>query len=290
MDQIRQDIIKLLVIQEKERRLLELEEAKERLPRMLNDTRERIADGEGEIQEIKAEVKELQVQKKELDIESESKLEAVAKYEKQQFEVKTNVEYQALQKEIADRKIENSRIEDRILEVMEKIEEKEQLAKNSGEALAQERAKLAEEETRVAGEAAKLDAKIADLKKERDELLPGVSHAILKKYQRIFANKRDTAIVPLVNYVCEGCHMRLPPQIANNVRKTNELVICENCSRILYWQDGLEKKEETAEPVPSDAAETVPPETAEKEASTAESTEESSGDSANHEITQDSHK
>ena len=182
-------------------------------------------------------------------------MEAVAKYEKEQFEVKTNVEYQALQKEIADHKIENSRIEDRILEVMEKIEEKEQLAKRGEEALAQERAKLAAEEARVAGEVAKLDAQIAELKGERDKLLPGVSQTILRKYQRIFANKRDTAIVPLINYVCGGCHMRLPPQIANNVRKTNELVICENCSRILYWPDGLEKKEDAAVPVPSEAAE-----------------------------------
>lgn len=246
MHQIQQDIIRLLVLQEKEKRLLELEEAKEQLPRMLNEIRERIADGEGDIQEIKAGAKELQVRKKELEIESESILEAVAKHEKQQFEVKTNVEYQALQKEITDHKIENSRIEDRILEVMEKIEEKEQLAKGDMEALTREREKLAAEEARVAGEVAKLDAKIAELKGERDKLLPGVSQAVLRKYQRIFANKRDSAIVPLVNYVCGGCHMRLPPQIANNVRKTDELVICENCSRILYWPDGLEKKEETA--------------------------------------------
>lgn len=282
MHQIKQDIIRLLVIQEKERRLLELEDAKEQLPRMLNESRERIADGEDDIREIKAGAKELQVRKKEFEIESESKLEAVAKYEKQQFEVKTNVEYQALQKEIADRKIENSRIEDRILEVMEKLEEKEQLAKSRGEALAQERAKLASEEDRIAGEAAKLDAKIAELKEERDKLLPGVGQTILKKYQRIFANKRDSAIVPLINYVCGGCHMKLPPQIANNVRKTDMLVICENCSRILYWADGLKKKEETAAPVPSEAAET--------HALATDSTARSRGNTKNHEITQDSHK
>jgi hypothetical protein len=76
--------------------------------------------------------------------------------------------------------------------------------------------------------------------------------------------------------------MKLPPQIANNVRKTNELVICENCSRILYWQDGLEKKEETAEPIPSEAAET--------QAVPTESMDGSKEDSVNHEITQDSHK
>lgn len=255
MHQIRQNIIRLLVIQEKERQLLELEESKERLPRLLEEFHERIAEAEGDLQEIKASVKELLMKKKELEIDSESALEAVAKYEKQQFEIKSNVEYQALQKEINDRKIENSRIEDRIIEVMEKVDEKERLARSGEEALRREREKHAAEEKRIGEEVAKLDARIAELKEERDKLLPGISQAILRTYQRIFANKRDTAVVPLVNYVCGGCHMRLPPQIANNVRKTDELVICENCSRILYWPEGLDRKEEAAEPVSSEATE-----------------------------------
>ena len=252
--QIQQDIIRLLEVQEKERQLLDLEESKERLPRLLEGIHERIGEAEGDLQEIKAGVKELQMKKKELEIDSESALEAVAKYEKQQFEIKSNVQYQALQKEINDRKIENSRIEDRILELMEKMEEKERLARSGEEVLTREREKLAAEEKRTAEEAAKLDAKIAELKGERDKLLPVISEVILRKYQRIFANKRDSAIVPLVNYTCGGCHMRLPPQIANNVRKTDELVICESCSRILYWPEGLEKKEEAAEPVSSETA------------------------------------
>ena len=110
MHQIQQDIIRLLEVQEKERQLLDLEESKERLPRLLEGIRERIGEAEGDLQEIKAGVKELQMKKKELEIDSESALEAVAKYEKQQFEIKSNVQYQALQKEINDRKIENSRI------------------------------------------------------------------------------------------------------------------------------------------------------------------------------------
>ncbi|MCX6339778.1 MAG: C4-type zinc ribbon domain-containing protein [Candidatus Aureabacteria bacterium] len=255
MHQIQQNIARLLVVQEKERQLLDLEESKERLPRLLEEIHGRIAEAEGDLHEIKASVKELQMKKKELEIDSESALEAVAKYEKQQFEIKSNVEYQALQKEINDRKIENSRIEDRIIEVMEKVDEKERLVRSSEEALTREREKLAAEEKIVSKEVAKLDARINDLKGERDKLLPDISQAILRKYQRIFANKRDTAIVPLVNYVCGGCHMRLPPQIANNVRKTDELVICENCSRILYWPEGLEKKEDAAEPVSSETAE-----------------------------------
>jgi predicted nucleic acid-binding Zn-ribbon protein len=255
MQQIRQDIALLLEVQEMERQLLELEAAKQRLPLLLQEIHDRIAGIEEDMQEVRAAVKELQVKKKELEIDSESALEAVAKFEKQQFEIKSNVEYQALQKEIDNHKIQNSRIEDKILEVMEAMEEKERLIKSGEEALKREREKLAAEEKSIAEESARLDARIAELKGERDKILPGISQTVLRKYQRIFTNKRDSAIVPLVNYVCGGCHMRLPPQIANNVRKTDELVICENCSRILYWPEGLEKRNAAAESVSSEATE-----------------------------------
>lgn len=250
MQHLQQDIARLLEVQERESRLLALEQEMARLPRALDETRARITGFSEEFETIRGEIRELQVKKKELDLESEEKLEAVAKYQKQQYEVKSNVEYQALQKEIAGCKAENSRIEDRILEVMEEIDGRERLIKEKETALAQKRHALAAEEKTVAEESAKLEQKIAALSLERDALLPGISPQILRKYQRIFKNKRDSAIVPLVDYTCGGCHMQLPPQIANNVRKLNELVVCESCSRILYWAEGIPKAGEVSEPLP----------------------------------------
>ncbi|MCX6358048.1 MAG: hypothetical protein NT045_09305, partial [Candidatus Aureabacteria bacterium] len=135
MNQLQQDIARLLAIQGQECRLLALEDDKERIPRMLEETRARIMRAEESLKAARGELKGIQVKKKELDLESESKLEAVAKYQKQQFDVKTNAEYQALEREIAERKVENARIEDRILEVMEAVEERERLVKAGDEAV-----------------------------------------------------------------------------------------------------------------------------------------------------------
>ncbi|MCX6354651.1 MAG: C4-type zinc ribbon domain-containing protein [Candidatus Aureabacteria bacterium] len=251
---MKNDLSRLLDVQEKERRLLVLEEEQRAIPRALDAFRRRISGIENEVAAIKNSIQGLQVKRKDLDLESESKLEAVAKYQKQQFEVKTNVEYQALQKEIVNRKVENSRIEDKILEIMEQVEEKERLVKEHEDVLKGERERITVEEKKVEGEIAKLGEQIVALQVERDKLLPGISPKVLSKYQRIFKNKRDTAIVPLVDYTCGGCHMLLPPQAANNVRKLDELVICENCSRILYWADGIAKEGEAAQPVSQETA------------------------------------
>ena len=34
-----------------------------------------------------------------------------------------------------------------------------------------------------------------------------------------------------------ACHVALRPQFSHVLRKSEEIVICESCSRILYYQD-----------------------------------------------------
>jgi len=247
MHQLQRDIARLLEVQEKERELLKLEEEKAALPEALEGAKTAITRAEEEVHRLKGELKAVQAKKKEFELESSEKLEAVAKYQKQQFDIKTNVEYQALQKEIVNRQVENSRIEDRILEVMLEIEEHEGRIRSGEELVKAKGIELGAEEKKVAEEGAKVAARMAVVGAERDALMPAIDEAMIRKYQRIFKNKKDTAIVPLTDYVCGGCHMHLPPQIAHLVRKGDELVICENCSRILYWADGLVEKEPAVE-------------------------------------------
>lgn len=249
MHQLQRDIATLLQVQEKERELLKLEGEKAALPKELEGAKAAVRAAEEEVRRLREELKALQVRKKDLELESEEKNEAIAKYQKQQFEVKTNVEYQALQKEIVNRQVEKSRIEDRTLEVMLVIEEHEGRIREGEAAVKAKGAELVEEEKKVAAEGAKITARIAVVAAKRDALLPAIDATVLRKYQRIFKNKKDTAVVPLKDYVCGGCHMHLPPQITHLVHKGDELVICESCSRILYWPEGLIEKE----PAPKNA-------------------------------------
>ena len=48
--------------------------------------------------------------------------------------------------------------------------------------------------------------------------------------------KKDRVVVPIENRTCSGCHIVLTAQHENLVRKGGNLVFCEHCSRIHYWQ------------------------------------------------------
>ena len=56
-------------------------------------------------------------------------------------------------------------------------------------------------------------------------------------YERLLRNKKDRVIVPIENRTCSGCHIVLTAQHENIVRKGENLVFCEHCSRIHYWQE-----------------------------------------------------
>jgi predicted nucleic acid-binding Zn-ribbon protein len=42
------------------------------------------------------------------------------------------------------------------------------------------------------------------------------------------------------------CHMRVRPQMLNEIRDKVKVILCENCGRILYWTT----KPEPAKPEP----------------------------------------
>ena len=75
-----------------------------------------------------------------------------------------------------------------------------------------------------------------DIRKE------GVSDEIYAKFSKIVKNKNGLGITPIVQgQVCSGCHMILPMQFVNDVRRgTNVTEYCPYCSRILYYQEDEE--------------------------------------------------
>ena len=68
----------------------------------------------------------------------------------------------------------------------------------------------------------------------RSELAARVDPKSLSKYERLLKNKDGLAIVPISNEACQGCFRILPPQVINEIRMKEGLVVCDSCARILY--------------------------------------------------------
>ena len=163
------------------------------------------------------------------------------KLEGQMDMIKTQREYEALDKEIRDASEKEMQFrrdlqkEEKILEEMAHLMERE-------ESLIQEQeAELAAEQERIRNESDGLMERLRELEKEEKEIVPGLDPEMIFKFERIIRSKAGLGIVPLKRGVCSGCHMILPMQFVNDVRDGDSILFCPYCSRILFHQEDGEE-------------------------------------------------
>ena len=176
--------------------------------------------------------------KREAELEVKSCRDAKKRFEVQVPSVKTNVEYAALNKEIAAMEAKARAWEDQVLEVMELEEGTRRTAERLRLDLAEKDRVAAEERARVEAETVEARAQEEELETRRAALIGSLAGPARSRYERLRSAKGETAIVAVVQGSCGGCHYNLPPQTINEVRRNERLILCEGCGRILVWIDG----------------------------------------------------
>ena len=157
------------------------------------------------------------------------------RYEGQMDAIRTQREYEALDKEINDANLREA-------EVRRELQREEARLDEMTVALEQEEQRIAKQDQEVAEEQQRIDTEIAERKMILEELVaeeasitPGLDEEMLFKFERIIRNKEGLGIVALRAGVCTGCQMILPPFFANRVRIGEEIMFCPNCSRIVFY-------------------------------------------------------
>jgi predicted nucleic acid-binding Zn-ribbon protein len=60
--------------------------------------------------------------------------------------------------------------------------------------------------------------------------------AVLARYEQLLKQRRMVAVAAMRGETCEACYVRLRPAVAQQIRRNSEIVQCDNCQRILYYQ------------------------------------------------------
>lgn len=156
-------------------------------------------------------------------------------YEQQMAEIKTQREYEALDKEIREAGEREQQLrkelqrEERGLEEMKHSLEREELM------ISEQEKELEEEQSRIESESDKKRKQIDALKSQADDVTPGMEEGLLFKFDRIIRSKEGEGIVPLRKGVCSGCNMILPRQFVNDVRTAEAIHFCPYCSKIVFY-------------------------------------------------------
>jgi predicted nucleic acid-binding Zn-ribbon protein len=62
-----------------------------------------------------------------------------------------------------------------------------------------------------------------------------VSSPALSLFEHVSKHRKGLALSEAREGLCSQCHVRLRPQVYNDVRRNDSLIQCESCSRILYY-------------------------------------------------------
>jgi len=194
-----------------------------------DDVLERIAELNATIEKANETVSSYEEQIKAL---SEQMTLGIAK----EKEIKTEKEMKALsmEAELAKEKLThaNSEIERQQTIVISKSTEIEAANTELEEANA-EYEKVSEE---VGTKLASIDADKGKLFEERTTKTITIDRKILSFYEKIRVWAKNTAVVPVKKQACYGCYMKLNDSAYASLIKSEELLTCPHCGRIMHLE------------------------------------------------------
>jgi predicted nucleic acid-binding Zn-ribbon protein len=92
------------------------------------------------------------------------------------------------------------------------------------------------EATQLRDTIGRLGAEIERDRGRRGELVESVDGDLRRRYEMIFSRRGGVAVVAVRGGTCQGCHMNVPPQLFNLIQRNEQLILCPNCQRMLFWQ------------------------------------------------------
>ncbi len=159
------------------------------------------------------------------------------KSEGQMDVIKTQREYEALDKEIKDATEKEQNLRKELQREQTSVEELKGALDKEEMMIRKQEEDVKEEQSKIKLKIKEKNAELKKLQGEEKKITPGLEEDILFKFERIIKSKSGLGIVSLTKGVCTGCYMILPPQFVNTVRSGEHVEFCPYCSRILFYQE-----------------------------------------------------
>src|SRR5450432_1999809 len=221
--------LKLLIrLQEIDKRLVDFSREIAALPK-------HVAEIERKLEADRAALVANQKERKKCDGDIQIQEQKISKLKDQMTGAKTNDQFRSFQNEIDFCTKEIRRSEDRILELMGESEALDKNVKADDAALKSEKA-LVEVEKQQARERTVVNQKASqELATERAGIVASVKPARYQRYERARKARKGIALAAVADGRCSVCNITLRLQFLQDLKKSEEILACESCQRILYY-------------------------------------------------------
>ena len=196
-----------------------------------------LVEREGRISEQEALIEELEKERRTLEDEMADKIAHVKERQSKMMQVQTSREQTALLKEIEDAKKNVKENEEKIVSIMEQVENLTTETTEEKNILKTEKSLVNEEKKKVKTAIDELSKGKKTKKNKRDKQAGAVNGSMIQKYEILRERRNGLAIVNVLDGVCQGCFMNLPPQKYNMLLRGDQVLECPSCQRLIYHQE-----------------------------------------------------
>jgi len=238
------DVQNLIALQQADREILRLKEEIAALPKRVAAIEERLAGTKAILEKAKTAVKADEAARRKFESAISDQQQKISKYRDQSLAVKTNEQYKALLHEIQFAEQDIRANEDKILELMVNAEIREKDVKAAEAELKAETAEIEKEKVDARQRTAEDEKELAEWNAKREKARAGVDADLLRQYDRV-AKHRGSGLSEARDHKCLACQVMLRPQTYNEVRAGAQVVVCESCQRILFYDPA---NDEAADP------------------------------------------
>jgi uncharacterized protein len=231
------DVRALLILQDRDRRLMALSKDLEKLPQDEARAKSRLLADETTVSKAHQALLDHELKVKKIELDAETRRTTIKRLKLQQFETRKNEEFVALGHEIVRYENDLDQFETLELEAMEETDAFRSAQKTAEATREKTRKLVAEDLATIAERHERLKVTYREVTDERVKALANCAESIVPIYNRLMKSKDSLAIAALVDGKCQGCHMKVITSTVIKATTAKEITQCENCGRILYLDD-----------------------------------------------------
>jgi predicted nucleic acid-binding Zn-ribbon protein len=241
---IKQQIESLIILQQIEIEAGSIQSSLDSVEHRMQALDADVKEFEKNIETEEAAISELNHKYRTYESDVQMNLERISKSKQKLSAVKTNKEYQSSLKEIENLEKMNSKIEDEMIEFLDRIEGAEKKIAEAKTEYSELMDQADAEKAAIKDEADSGKQRLSLLYASRDDISKRIDAKLLEQFNQTKVKQiNKIAMVAARDAVCQGCNMNIPPQLYNELHRFDRLLNCPHCQRIIYLYDNKQRSE-----------------------------------------------
>jgi len=231
----------LVALQEIDQRLRQKETTLQELREQISVISTAIETKQQEAESQQLRLTELESRHRQAELQLKEEEGKIKEKRVRQNRIRNERELMAVRREIELMKEANEKIEEDGINLLDQIDQERSRLTQSQAQIEELNGRMAEEAGHVEAQIASLEREAQQERSERDKFAREIDGDLCTRYERLFAKRGGVVVVEIRSDTCQGCYMRIPPHMSNQIRSgvqanVSTIFYCPHCGRILHWR------------------------------------------------------